>query len=374
MFTATNSGISRVWLDYVPSDVLIEVELIDRTSYFNYGFTNRITNPIVQISQRNENIFINSNALYLLHFSDIHGDKRALERIIYSTVKITGTDNPIHDIINTGDTVNFEFADGIDFFHNTPGAEKILNVIGNHDSNIRPYDWYGKNAEDCYNQYLAPFITNWGCDYTENLCYYKKDYTSQGIRLIVLDNMHWDNTQLTWLQDMLSDAISNNYSVIIAAHCPPAMYADTDEFKYSTFNAFYLDYEHESHYSYSILNPNALDAVDSFISNGGDFVCYLCGHTHTDYIRTVKNHPNQLFVAVANASNFNTPYYGGKDMKCYMNRTNVTEAIDLFNYIGFDNQNKFIYIFRIGANFDGYGRHIGTIMIDYRNKKLLANY
>ena len=375
MFTATNSGISRVWLDDVPSDVLIEVELIDRTSYFDYGFVNRNLSVYNQITTRNNHLWnINLNTLNLLHFSDIHGDKRALERIMkyYSYCKVT--DGNIHDIINTGDSVNYEFSDGIDFIHNTPGAENILNVIGNHDSNIRPYDWYGKNAEECYNQFFAPFIENWECDYTENLCYYKKDYTAKGIRLIVLDNMHWDNAQLIWLQGMLSDAVSNSYSVIIVAHCPPAMYAETDELKYSTFNAFYADFENESHFSYSILNSNVLDAVDSFISNGGDFVCYLCGHTHTDYIRTVKNHPNQLFVAVANASNYNTPYYNGQNMMCYMPRTDITEVIDLFNVICFDKKNAFIYIHRVGADYDGYGRHIGTIMVDYRNKKLLANY
>ena len=69
---------------------------------------------------------------------------------------------------------------------------------------------------------INPYKANWGANgtlsITSNKCYYYKDYTNAKVRLIVLDCMHENSAQLTWLNNTLASAKSANMHVLIANH------------------------------------------------------------------------------------------------------------------------------------------------------------
>lgn len=158
-----------------------------------------------------------SNAsLTLLHFSDIHGDAIRLARIMTFAKRYS---NFIDNIIQTGDLVSASWSSGIDFYTGVEGTDKILNVIGNHDSaSSNSGGWTDYTAAQCAARYITPFVSNWGVTIGSDVCYYYKDYDN-GIRLIVLDRLHFDSTQKSWLLALLQSSTAKK--VIIACHNVP---------------------------------------------------------------------------------------------------------------------------------------------------------
>ena len=306
----------------------------------------------------------------LLHFSDIHGDESNFKKIV-QYAKHCNTE--LTDIICTGDIVNLEYDDGIDWWKNNIGDVKILMALGNHDSldmGSSEY-WFAKNSTECYNRYFSPFIEKWGCNYTKNLCYYYKDYTKASVRLIVLDGMRWNNTktddaQKNWFKSTLDDAKNKSLQVIVASHFPPDVSVGNKEVN---FDCWYSDnvWEREQ---YGILNSNVADMINTFQSNGGTFICYIGGHAHGDLFRPLKRYPNQLMVVVANSS-----CYGNvNNADCFYARSIYDYSGELYNLLNIDTENKILSIKRIGCNFDRYARHFSTITFDYANHKVISQY
>ncbi len=77
----------------------------------------------------------------LLHFSDIHGDEKNFKRIVQY---VEENKSMLTDVICTGDIVNYQFSDGIDWWKNNIGDNKILMAIGNHDPLVTQgtWDWF----------------------------------------------------------------------------------------------------------------------------------------------------------------------------------------------------------------------------------------
>ena len=279
------------------------------------------------------------------------------------------------DVICTGDIVNYQFSDGIDWWKNNIGNNNILMCIGNHDPLVTQgkWDWFGKNAQECYEQYFSTYIANWGVTYTENLCYYYKDYESANIRLIVIDGMRWNNikeddAQKEWFSSKLNEAREKSYHVIVASHFPP----DTsvgDKDNTNNFDCWYSSQSWETE-QYGLLSPKVADLVNAFQSNGGIFICYIGGHTHGDLFRPLKRYPNQLMVVVANAS----CYEHVRNADCWYIRSESDKSHELFNLLNIDTYSKVLSVARIGCNFDRYGRHMGTISFDYGSHKVLSQY
>jgi hypothetical protein len=115
---------------------------------------------------------------------------------------------------------------------------------------------------------------------------------------------------------------------------------------------------------------SAIDAVDAFITAGGEFACWLCGHMHYDQIGTLTSHPNQIFIAVGTA-NSGSPW---QDMnRRTANATpRLTPCVDLFNIVSIDPYCKTIKIERIGATTDDWGRVHDHVSINYQTKQLIA--
>lgn len=303
------------------------------------------------------NSVLQTAPLSILFFSDIHGDKGNLERIMefYNYWNSTGRyDVYIDSILSGGDSVQISQSSGaFDYWSQVNGAANILQTIGNHDAQD------AASQKSVYDIEFAPFISNWNVTQPTNaatlgLMYYYKDFTTQKIRLVVLDCMYWDSTQLTWFESVLSSAKTNGYSVIGCVHYPVG--------STTTINCNFLSMDY---------NPtggarfgSAIAAVDDFINSGGEFICWLGGHTHSDGFGTVAEHPNQLNLLI------DTARYGSsaaQDAAALVG----TRTQDCFNILGFDTYSKLIKVVRVGRDYDRHLRHIGEMCVDYENKVVL---
>lgn len=302
----------------------------------------------------------------LLHFSDIHGDQNCLENIVKYKNEYS---DYIDDIIHTGDIVTQYSTDGMDFWNNVNGSETILNVIGNHDTRVGS-SWNSLTMAESYSTYFAPYISNWGATYTIDKTYYYKDYTEKKIRLIVLDYMKQNSEQLTWFQSTLSDAITKELHVIVATHSKPHWLFDSydtpwdDKPVVSLYEDGRVDKSQTSPYPVNLANDYAA-SVDSFITNGGEFICWIHGHTHYKMFAQLESYPRQLDVAVANA--------GGRDYaETYVwERVKNTKSEDDFNVLAVDVDSKILRIMKVGVNYDRCMRWVDTISYNYGTRELI---
>ena len=358
-------GAAAIWTECYNNSKIKQVEA---------NVENTVNNKVItQFSYKHQDTWsLGQKKITLLHFSDIHGDETNFKGIVQYIRK---NKSMLTDVICTGDIVNYQFSEGIDWWKNNIGDNRILMAIGNHDPLVTQgtFDWFGKNAAECYERYFSPYIANWGVNYTQGLCYYYKDYSDVSIRLIVLDGMRWNNikedaAQEEWFKQKLNDAKEKNLHVIIASHFPPDTSAGNKNNNVN-FDCWYSDQRWETE-QYGLLNQKVADSVDSFQKNGGNFICYIGGHTHGDLFRPLKRYPNQLMVIVANAS----CYEHVNNADCWYSRSESDNSQELFNLLNIDTENKILSIVRIGCCFDRYARHIGTISFDYENHKVLSQY
>ena len=292
------------------------------------------------------------NCISLLQFSDIHGNATNVARLMQFKEKYSSY---INDVICTGDIVAEKYQDA----NILSSYENMLLTLGNHDAWIETYDealverqvtsslWVVKPTY-CYDKFFSNNISNWSVTQPSDAvangkCYYYKDYTvsSDKIRLIVLDCMHYNigsdlvdnvSVQNTWLEGVLADAAANHTPVVIAVHYWPGSItaANTIVCSYTTTDGLYSDYM-----------PSLLaNTVAAFITNGGEFICYITGHSHSDVIGTVPEHPEQMFIAVDTASNTNP---------CG-NSVIIGKGQDCFNIISFDVNDKLVKVVRVGRD------------------------
>lgn len=326
----------------------------------------------------------------LIHFSDIHGDTVALQRIVDFRDKFK---NYINDVLCTGDNVWYEFNHGMDFWDAVEGSESILNCLGNHDTTaIGGYHSGDVSAADCYDKFFAPYISDWGdVVISENQCYYYKDYPAYGIRLIVLDLYHPDNTsvvsdtlgtaQQAWFENALEGArtAQTPLHVIVAGHVTERNWSghiDTPFDDLQRANDYVLDSRLPT------LGSEAIGAIDNFIDAGGKFVCYLCGHMHSDSFRKFNNHSNMLSVVVQNASvrehNPGSPHGTIAIQSTGPNNTNARVigevSEDAFNLVSVDTLHTILTITRIGQNYDVFGRHLGSVCYDYNSNRIISQW
>ena len=321
--------------------------------------------------------------LVLLWFSDLHQDATRLKRIMTFYTKYKEF---FDGIIHTGDAVDSSWEDGFDFW-NECGAQEVLNLCGNHDtwtngeSGVKAWQGAGYSAKQGFERYIKPYLEMWKVtNNPENTMYWYKDFEDSKIRLIALDNYHnkekvvltngaasdtYPNgdipdkgEQLDWLKGALVDAKTEGYSVICACHNPSNEY-DRIECSFMT-----LDPQ-----AAGGLPSEWIEAVEDFITDGGEFIVWLCGHNHQDWFCHIKDHPKQLLITVDTAR-------GRRDNgKEWSNSTkpNNTVAEDCFNLISFEPYKGYIRIYRIGIDYDRHMRHIGQLVYDYRNQELIWN-
>jgi len=287
----------------------------------------------------------NTQPLVLLHFSDIHGASENLRRIVAFRDEYASL---IDDTICTGDMVTDRFSNGMGFWDAVPGTENIMMAIGNHDvlAAASGYDWTDlKSQADQYARYIEPYVSNWDCEYSENKTYYYKDYDSKKVRLICLNCMLTGNDsteQLAWFASTLSGAIAKDYYAIVAVHYPIS--------NHTTVSCGFSSIDKIPYQTQDRLSDDYMSAVNTFIGNGGKFVCYITGHTHTDFILKSSNYTGQLCVVIDSAST------SAANADSDTQRTIGTKSQDCANLFVFDSASGAIKIIRVGADMDHYLR------------------
>lgn len=301
------------------------------------------------------------SSVTFLHYSDLHSNDIALRRLMEFRSEYSAY---IDDVLDTGDLVN-NANNSIAFYDNIDGTEKILRCIGNHETWDGSNNWHVLNAAGAYNKYFAPYISNWGVTSETYVCYYYKDYASSKLRLIVLDYMNEDATQLQWFINTLAEARTLEYDVLVACHA--IMAKSDDEIPFTP-----LDTPWQNPYANTASTATAFpvkvglayaQATVDFVDNGGVLVAWLAGHMHEDAAGTYEG---LLNIAVTTAGDLGF-------QRTYEIRTKQQRSYDAFNVVGVDTQNKLIKIARVGMNYSHAMQHLDTFCWDYKNKKIVQS-
>lgn len=314
---------------------------------------NEITNKLLQLKRHlNMNISGTSGLLpvVLLWFSDIHSDKVQFKRIMqfYERYKTY-----LNGILCTGDMVFDSLKDDYSYLEND--LKKLMMTLGNHDIARTAWNDQTVTAQEDYDIFIKPFADAGLVDnFTPNKCYWYKDYSAQKLRLIGLDALHWDEAQKNWLETSLNDAKNKGYSVVCANHF------------FGGRNRTHIECAFDNVQKLSegdaSINAEAPATIQKFIDQGGDFVCWLSGHTHRDYVYYLTDYPKQIGFTIDCAMCSN----GVTDEE----RENGTKSQDCFNLIAFDTTRKLVKIARIGSDRDSLLRKKDTICINYQTKKI----
>ena len=262
----------------------------------------------------------------------------------------------------------------VNAYYQMPLGQKSLFVIGNHDTNICNYsaaetpvnNHKAMSKAEALERYYAN-INSWGVVRpSTDVCYYYKDYSTQKIRLICLDVQFWDSTELAWLETTLAGAKTAGYGVIVAAHCVPGAvtgYTDTNFTSYNYPDSDGGDYTVFGRYT----NGAAIPAIQSFIEDGGEFICWMCGHNHRNRIAKCTNSPNITVVQIENAGNFNT----GSLHENSRTATGVYSRT-CANAVSFNTSDKLIKIVRFGTNIDSHMRKADYLCFDYATRQVIV--
>lgn len=312
--------------------------------------------------------------------SDVHKNEDAFKRIVNLTNR-WAEDGCVDALINTGDVVYDRPNESFDWYNALRLQSKVdvLTTVGNHD-----WDYYiGGDKERTYNNIIAPMIGK-----VENIIqpsdgaeayrfYYYKDYGT--IRFIALYVRVDAADQLTWLEEVLEDARTNEKHVIIANHEP--FNTNLAHLKFSSPEEFYNKVPNTFFSSFgSIQSPSYVEsggtipasyclAVKNFMDAGGIFVCWLSGHIHIDhfyYIEDTDTYGHQLML---NTAAVRQDKLTGE----YVRKGSIGNR-DLYNFVSVSTDQMMLKVLRIGANTDYIGRSKIVFTYHYGIHKMIANY
>lgn len=308
---------------------------------------------------------IGGETVTLLHFSDAHGDASALARILAWYERNADL---VDEVVCTGDLVYNNYAEDIAYWRSIPGAERVLTCIGNHDVQPSATDktHYGISVEQAAARYVDPFVPFWGeVIHEAGTTWYAKDIETAGVRFIMLDTLVFisdddksadSDRELAWLEERLAEALERDLAVVIGEHFPIAE-ANMVDSPWQPFDGrfVYGPFMHES----------VAERVQAFIDAGGVFVCYLCGHCHTDAMHTLPGHPEQFASEVPSATDDAVQSEWGD-----IDRT-LPEAQDCFNVLTVDRANGLVKFVRVGADRSLALQHRGVFTWDFVNHRLV---
>lgn len=303
--------------------------------------------------------------LILASITDIHDEASATNAILGMTNKFGLL---IDDVIGLGDYQNGGLEKPL-HINSIDGWSKVLKTIGNHDA-YTDWDQYGDEEiateEVCYNTFMKDDIANWGVEYTANKCYFYKDYDDAKIRVVFVDYMHYDSTQETWLRNILynnnDSAYEKGYHVVVCVHSWPKsnLSGDLVLFDNCSFETYDIEIGNDN-------NISLPDIIDEFQTRGGEFICYLCGHTHRCFTGKLENYPRQTIIIQPCSAAFK--YWRDSAF------TWDTDYIAQYYIYSFDTKKKFIRVYKAGANYNRNLQHQESMLIQYgATVKLLSCY
>lgn len=345
-------GTGTITVELISSinDQLIDIQNklpIDKTVSVDDIRTNELDGDIWLLDKK---LGANEYPVFKICFcSDLHGDTLNARRVHAFSQHYN-----IPCLINGGDSVKAVFADGSALPSSI--APDFLTVIGNHDtSTVNTGLANNVSDADIYNTFIAPFADKVILPSGTDLCYWYKDYTTNGIRVIGINCMRWTTAQATWLTDTLESARTSNLAVVLVSHYP----ADGINGFDTGFNSRQWDPAFKGKTLY-LLDTGVLGIVDNFIDAGGEFVCYLTGHQHRDHLGTCVHARNVQLQLTIDSSSMALCAAG-----IYHTETGIN-SID-FDILGIDRYEKSLRIVRVGRNLDRWSRQFKRICIDYEN-------
>lgn len=297
--------------------------------------------------------------LSLLWFTDLHRWQTPLDRVI-KFKNYLQTNGIIDDSIVTGDLVRNSAGEGNTFktfWEGTSGAEDIMIALGNHDHYAQSETPHGRATFETLDNLFFGNVANWDVTRESNYPFYYKDYLDKGIRLIVADTFvkTAEADQTTWINNLLSDAITKNLAVVIACHylaLNSSMETQSVTIYDNSWSNNLARATGTDTMDYESTDFDLVACVTDFIADGGSFLCYMIGHTHTDIVSYPTGHPDQLIIncACASPDRSHETKLTTNDLPRYEN----TRTQDCFNVITFDATNKIIKCVRVGANVNMY--------------------
>ena len=323
-----------------------------------------ITNNDI-LKKANDARHIKGNAatpLTILHFSDLHKDINAMNRIMEDAESFGDT---IDSVICTGDMVLNSYEQIASWWN-----PNVMTCIGNHDSasysSDSGYNWTALSMANRDAYYIAPFESNWGIVHTSGTSYYYKDYAESKVRLIVMDAMLYSdngqeaNTQTAWLENLLESAITGDLHVLIAIHAPHGG-ATVKKCSFSRYNQTAWTTQADCN------TPQAvIDTVATAISSGLKFIGYLIGHTHQDNIWDAEDDGTQLMYCVTCAIVSQEAQWKNSDQ--YRDANN-----DAYNIVTIDTTNMLVKIVRGGgADIDDHMRNRKAICFNYSTGEVVG--
>lgn len=294
-----------------------------------------------------------------LVFTDIHGFGKYLERI--GEFYKSNFKDYCKDAICLGDIVYDKFSDDFTFMTDSEFGKRVLLTIGNHDcyngvtvGGVPQADMYAKFFTDV-DLWNVTQPTNAS---TDSLMYYYKDYSNK-IRLIVLDEYYWDSDELTWFANVLDDARTNNLSVIVAQH-----QGNFGELEYSALDNHAFGTDETSFIRTTDGYQDRRNAVDTFVTNGGDFIGWINGHSHCEQFGTFEvNGHKQFNMTFSNA---------GQDGTSRVKRPDY--SMDCFYYLAVDTTSKYVYVLTIGQAENKWFKRNLMLAYDYANHEVVQYY
>ncbi|MBQ6762319.1 MAG: metallophosphoesterase [Bacteroidales bacterium] len=308
-----------------------------------------------------------------LFFTDIHLAWKSdigynLQRIVQLANKWKA-DGKLTAVLNGGDNMQLGTESYSTYISQMASCNAdLIQTVGNHDT-------YG--GIDTYDAFIAPIASSYtGIIQPANaaandLCYFYKDYGD--VRVISYDSVYarsnesYLTAEHTWLESVLSDAITNEKYVIILTHYP---FLENNTVKVENCS-WRTNFEHkylpDAMLSGQTIPDSACSIVDNFIDGGGHFVCWLTGHTHTLGMFTNSLHPRQLLFNLGSANNQKNEsglqLYGEADNK-----------YDNLCYVGVNKSRNNVFFMKVGSNDDRWLQKRDTFVWDFANAKMITCY
>lgn len=320
------------------------------------------------------------------HISDLHGDiQRAYNYFKYCKWK--GVD----DCIVSGDSVMNNFGDGLDYIFNAAAENgvHITQVMGNHEAKD-----ITQSAGVMYSTFLAPYAEELGYLKAANTVtdrgYYYHDIPSKSLRIIALDQYDGgvyggqnqggriSQDQIVFFLSALSNTPAG-YGVIVTMHCQEDSITMPEQFSkfissrpnsYAS-NGFYVDSSRPIKHivdafigrttytgGYSLTYGGetetiTIDADFSEVDSSIEFICYLTGHRHRDFIGYVNDTTNpQLLIQTTsgNALTVTSDSVFASSAEDDLPRFGWGATQDAFNIYAIDREAKTVRIVRIGSS------------------------
>ena len=320
------------------------------------------------------------------HITDIHGDAPRWQNFLDYCDKY-GVDFALE----TGDAVLYQKRDASQFIYDFADGHNtdVIACIGNHESlPTGSSTLFADNLSDLATKY--EYLASAG-NITDK-CYFFKDYDAKKVRVIVL-NQHEDGvyarrigqTQVDWFIATLLSTPAG-YGIVIAYHAPEdKVVAESpyDMFRQpvpnsgATYevNGAYVDkrvvellvdafisrtsvnFTYEDHSATyngdSDVTTQTVSVVADFseVDETTEFICYVCGHRHEDWIGYYDNSTNKQLCLCITCGN---ALYGDSSNPAWANQSDLPRggigvSQDAFCVYAIDRLNGNVKVMRVGA-------------------------